>query len=189
MTYQQLQSVLSPVGKIISIMRDEERLYIYTICQHLISGLIAEVGVSHGGTTLLLHAASGRPIIAADSFSAGRKPDFESVVAQYRLPVTILEGNSWEVAEQVPDASCALVLIDADHEGDAPYKDLLAWSPKVKVGGYLLVDDVANSHPAVTEALLKAECMTQYRLCWCCSFTEVNTSYRFIKLASFLKIA
>ena len=50
-------------------------------------------------------------------------------------------GRSTEVAELYPDASLALVYIDADHRYECVAADIEAWLPKVRKGGCLAGHD------------------------------------------------
>lgn len=60
---------------------------------------------------------------------------------------------SWEGAGDFADASVDYVMIDAGHDEESVTKDILAWWPKVKPGGYMGGDDyVVDSwgvYPAV----------------------------------------
>jgi len=187
--FLQVQSILTAKGPVTSIMRDEERQYIWDVCQILPNGEIVEVGVFSGGTTLLLHHASNRTIHAVDDWVGERYDDFNRTMSNYKIPHILHHGSSWNMARDFEDSSCALVLIDAGHEGEAPYEDIVAWSPKVKVGGYLLVDDSSASFPDVTLALFKFKDLWKYNLVYAYVFTEVGMSHRFIKLVSFLRVS
>jgi hypothetical protein len=57
-------------------------------------------------------------------------------------PDTIPEPVSSEAAKYMPDGSCDLVFIDADHSRDAVRKDVIAWVPKVRPGGILAGHDI-----------------------------------------------
>lgn len=65
----------------------------------------------------------------------------------------VLRGDSTEMANQVPDASLALVYIDCDHSYEGVSADLLAWSPKVKAGGYVALHDYQNPDYGVKQAV------------------------------------
>lgn len=51
---------------------------------------------------------------------------------------------SWEGASLFVDNSIDYVFIDAGHDEVSVYKDLCAWYPKVKPGGYIGGDDYSN---------------------------------------------
>ena len=47
----------------------------------------------------------------------------------------VLEAESGEAAQAVPDESLSFVFIDSDHTFGAVYRDLKLWVPKVRPGG------------------------------------------------------
>lgn len=63
----------------------------------------------------------------------------------------ILEGVSWDMADQVPDKSLDFVFIDASHDYESAKKDILAWQEKIVPGGMLCGHDV--HWPGVIQAL------------------------------------
>lgn len=52
-----------------------------------------------------------------------------------------IKGDSVEAADRFPDRSLDLVYIDAAHDYDSVKRDLLAWIPKVKEGGWIAGHD------------------------------------------------
>jgi len=50
-------------------------------------------------------------------------------------------GISWEVAESFNDNSFDFIFIDGAHDYDSVYKDIRAYWPKVKLGGWFAGDD------------------------------------------------
>jgi predicted O-methyltransferase YrrM len=71
-----------------------------------------------------------------------------------RSRVTELKGISWEMAEEVEDESLDFVFIDADHGYEAVKKDIEAWLPKVKPGGFVSGHDI--NLPGVFKAVVEA---------------------------------
>ena len=72
--------------------------------------------------------------------------DFMNVLNEVRtmrpdLVTQIIMKPSVEAAEQVPDGSCDVVFIDADHRTPGVADDLRVWRPKLKVGGLLCGHD------------------------------------------------
>jgi glycosyltransferase involved in cell wall biosynthesis len=65
--------------------------------------------------------------------------------------IEIIDGDSAASAERVPNASLAFCFIDAAHDYESVCRDLLAWSPKVKPGGYFAGHDAF--HPPVKQAV------------------------------------
>lgn len=57
------------------------------------------------------------------------------------LHPTVIVGKSYESARFVADDSIALLHQDGTHNEEVITKELDAWTPKIKVGGILIVDD------------------------------------------------
>jgi hypothetical protein len=108
-------------------------------------------------------------LLAVDTFQGevGEK-EHEATVARYggsirsafeanlercgvRHMVTILEGNSWDMAKAVEDGELAFCYVDAAHDYASVKKDVAAWAPKVKPGGVLAGHD-AQWHEVTTAA-------------------------------------
>lgn len=184
MTHDETMALLSPQGPVISIMRDEEREYLWNICQNLPLGCVVEVGASHGGTTLLLHQATNRPIHVVENWISRRREDFLANAEKYNTKYIEYPEGSPAAAKNFAPNTCALILIDGEHENNAPKIDLLTWINKVKTGGYLLVDDVACGLPKVTKAVLEMHReLTLYELDWCHEYDD--NDLRGIKLVSY----
>lgn len=64
----------------------------------------------------------------------------------------VLVGNSWDAATKFDDNSLDFVFIDADHKYQSVVNDILAWMPKVKIGGVLAGHDYP-SYPGVVKAV------------------------------------
>lgn len=65
----------------------------------------------------------------------------------------ILRGDSAEMADEVPDGFLHLVYIDADHSYEGVFRDLRAWTPKVKRGGVVALHDFLNPAYGVQKAV------------------------------------
>lgn len=143
----------------------------------------AEIGCANGATThRLLQYRRGLRLYAVDKwekvdggYEAGElgartvKPGsnctgwdpvrgwerFNQCTRPYSKRLTILRGDSVEMAKRVEDASLDFVFIDADHRYPAVVKDIAAWVPKLKEGGMLCGHDIhlPGVHQAVEEAL------------------------------------
>lgn len=83
--------------------------------------------------------------------------------------LTILQGDSVEMATRVKDGTLDFVFIDADHRYAAVLEDMAAWAPKLKPGGTLCGHDIHL--PGVKKAV-EEKCI-QYEEagvdhCWLC---------------------
>lgn len=67
---------------------------------------------------------------------------FQQVTRDYGQRLTVLKGDSVEMAQHVPDESLDFVFIDADHRYQAVKADIAAWTPKVKAGGFITGHDI-----------------------------------------------
>ena len=55
--------------------------------------------------------------------------------------VAIRKGDSWEIGLSYDVDYFDFVFLDADHSYNGAYRDLMAWSPRVKPGGYICGHD------------------------------------------------
>ena len=76
---------------------------------------------------------------------------FFTRIKPYRKRVTILKGDSTQMADKVKDGSLDFIFIDADHRYAAVKKDIIAWTPKLKPGGLLSGHDI--NLPGVFQAV------------------------------------
>lgn len=67
---------------------------------------------------------------------------FDKATRPYRRRLTVLKGDSVEMAEHVKDGSLDFIFIDADHRYPAVIADLAAWVPKLRPGGLLSGHDI-----------------------------------------------
>jgi len=111
----------------------------------------AEVGVAEGIYSLVLcQNIPGLKLIAADLWDRYFRSDARVAIKDRAMQDEALQlahekldrynpqfirAPSFEAAKQVPDGSLDFVYIDADHAFDFVMIDLVAWSPKVRVGG------------------------------------------------------
>jgi hypothetical protein len=65
----------------------------------------------------------------------------------------VLNMPSVEAAEKFEDLSLDFVFIDAAHDYENVKKDVLAWKPKVKIGGVLAGHDYNDLHPETIKAV------------------------------------
>jgi hypothetical protein len=71
--------------------------------------------------------------------------------AQYPDRAQIIKGYTTEVAETLEDGSLDFVFIDADHGYEGCLRDIKAWAPKVRKGGYVMGHDI--HFPTVQQAV------------------------------------
>src|SRR6185503_15716318 len=88
---------------------------------------------------------------------------FEIHTKPVRDRFTLWPMRSTEAAAQFPDASLDVVFIDGDHEYTAVVADILAWWPKLKVGGFMAGDDFFMT--PVCKAVCEAFAPSGYILC------------------------
>lgn len=67
-----------------------------------------------------------------------------------------IEGDSVEAADQIAYGSLDFVFIDSDHTYEGAKREMAAWIPKLKPGGWLMGYDYGdNRDAAVTRAVLE----------------------------------
>ncbi|SRR6266436_184587 len=112
--------------------------------------VIVETGTKFGGSALYL-------AMVLDQIGHGRviTVDIEVEPARPEHPrITYLTGSSIDskVVDEVRDAvrdQRTMVLLDSDHAARHVYEEIIAYSPLVQVGDYLIVEDTnVNGHPA-----------------------------------------
>jgi hypothetical protein len=139
----------------------------------------AEIGVEQGKTSkMLLSRMSKLHLILVDRWCVTPKGDsyfngsrimsrykdaeWQSVykkaianIAPYRNRVTLYKTDSMSAAQKVDDGSLDFIFIDADHSFEGVCRDIDAWLPKVKAGGYIFFHDYenANTYTGVKEAI------------------------------------
>ena len=115
--------------------------------------VVVESGTWRGGSALYLamildQIGHGR-VITIDSQAQPDRPEHPRL--------RYLEGSSTDAAvvTQVRNsvgAGRAMVILDSDHRADHVYAELVAYSPLVQAGDYLVVEDTnVNGHPAYSD--------------------------------------
>ncbi|HVQ10807.1 MAG TPA: CmcI family methyltransferase [Methyloceanibacter sp.] len=115
--------------------------------------IVVETGTWQGGSALFLamileQIGHGR-VITFDTESRPGRPEHPRI--------TYLTGSSIDpaIVAKVYDevgGGRAMVILDSDHERDHVYSEILAYSPLVRIGGYLIVEDTnVNGHPAFAD--------------------------------------
>lgn len=67
-----------------------------------------------------------------------------NLARQYQGRAHIMKMTSLEAAEKLRDHSLDLVFLDADHSYEGVKADLAAWTPKIKINGWLGGHDYRN---------------------------------------------
>jgi len=109
------------------------------ILRRLPSGRVygAELGVWDGSLSqLLLDSGDVKATVTTETM---RQAQREAVActgfANYRAQ--IVQGDTADTADKVQDGSLDFVFVDADHSFHGVCRDIRAWLPKVKLGGFI----------------------------------------------------
>ena len=112
---------------------------------------IVEVG-SYAGVSSELLAKNCKKLYCVDVWMLGSKgfnneqldyaaTEFKKVMNGYDNIIAV-NDFSLEAATFIPDESIDMVYIDAVHDYEDVLADIIAWSPKVKKGGYICGHDI-----------------------------------------------
>lgn len=82
------------------------------------------------------------------------------VAAKYPGRATVIQSDSAKAAKKVPDNSLDFVFIDADHSYKGCKRDIKAWRPKLKTGGWLMGHDYHR--PGVARAIAELDGEVEY---------------------------
>jgi len=134
-----------------------EKLYEYAMQS---PGVIAEIGIEQGrSASVLMFAArhTGAEVLLVDYWKENVEAVSDRFCADFPdVKLSFCQFPSVEAAKLVsPDTEFSLIHIDADHCGDAPEKDCIAWLPKVKAGGIACFHDYGGNFEAVKPAVDK----------------------------------
>lgn len=120
-----------------------------------------EVGVLEGSSLshlILRIIESGKDIsvIAVDWFydQSGKSLDkFNSNMSLVRDKFDLIISSSVDASQRFEDKSLDFVFIDASHDYESVKADILAWIPKVKMGGIIAGHDYIETYPGVIMAV------------------------------------
>jgi len=116
--------------------------------------MVLEIGTAYGGTASLL-ALKGAVVHTVDSGESGQTVAAEQLFEKLGIAYKISSYVEKSSEVRLPEMQFDLVLIDGAHWGDIPYQDMCRFAPRVKPGGWLALDDVANGHPDITKGVMK----------------------------------
>ena len=105
-------------------------------------------GINSSATTVTLDSGQG-----ARFPTLGGSDHFYGTLIDTNNNVEIIKGFSLEVVNKFDDETFDWIYIDANHNYDSVKADLVAWIPKVKIGGWISGHDW--DHPDVKKALLE----------------------------------
>lgn len=112
-----------------------------------------EVGVRYGRT--LFHLLDNNPTLKMYAVDKDVSQFYDNNIKEkYKDRLIILEGNSWDCANQINE-TLDFVFIDAAHSTKNVVKDIKAYQPLLKDNYGLLGHDV--DFPAIQQALQKLE--------------------------------
>jgi predicted O-methyltransferase YrrM len=146
-------------------------IYNYVVSQGDDGDHFVEVGAWKGKSTAYLAveiANSGKKIKldVVDTWAGSLEHQNDEIIKKDQLYNLFLENmkpvegiynprrmTSLDAAATYEDNSLDFVLLDASHEYEDVKADILAWLPKVKVGGILAGDDYHHTWPGVVKAV------------------------------------
>lgn len=112
--------------------------------------IMIEVGVDIGKVTYYL--LDNQPDLTLYAIDIDIKKFYTSQAKEkYGNRLIPIQGISYNVASQILDNSVDMVFIDADHSYEAVKKDIIAYTPKLKLKGLLTGHDI--DYPGVNRAV------------------------------------
>jgi len=142
----------------------------------------AELGVARGRFTAhMLGAFRGLHMVAVDLWSVTTgNPQYENwpvdehydaflfVCECFPGLVTLVRSDTAAAATQFADQSFDFVFVDGDHRYEGVRRDIVAWQPKVRLGGMLCGHDYTPRYPGVMQAVdeIGRRVITGEDYCW-----------------------
>lgn len=122
--------------------------------KHLITAnnftIMVEVGIDTGKTTFFL--LDNIPELTIYAIDLNIKKFYNETIKQkYGNRLIPIQGNSYIVADQIPDNFADIIFIDADHSYESVKKDILKYTTKLKKDGVLTGHDI--DYPGVNRAV------------------------------------
>ncbi len=79
-----------------------------------------------------------------------------------------IQGESTKVAKRCSEGSISMIFLDATHTYEAGRADILAWTPKLKSGGFMVFHDYSDSQftlaPAINEFVRDSGQFTDFKV-------------------------
>ncbi len=69
--------------------------------------------------------------------------------------LNIIRWNSWKASEFFENQSIDIIFLDAAHDFENVFRDIVSWLPKLKKNGIIIGHDYVDSHPGVKLAVKK----------------------------------
>lgn len=136
-------------------MTVRQTAYLFGLVRRMKARRVIEIGRYKGGSTLTIAAAmSGEGTFwsidlgekEARLHQRGARRSFDDelrdVCARFRLPVTLLVGDSRTI--EVETGEVDLVFIDGDHSYEGVKNDFERFGRRVRIGGAVLLDDACD---------------------------------------------
>jgi hypothetical protein len=128
---------------------------------------LVEIG-SFAGESTTMFALRAKAVIAVDTWSFVRGAEVEHMFDQrVRLFSNIIKikEDSVAAAQMFQDGTVDAVYIDASHDYHSVYSDILAWYPKIRLGGYICGHDYCTKYPGVVTAV--TQCIGRIESVFC----------------------
>lgn len=156
-----IDEIVGIARKAKSLMTRAELVWLCELAKLAPNGTGVEVGVYHGASLIawsFMREGRGEAI-GVDNWQLPHmtaEGNIRKICQQNlddaRAPARLLEGNSVDVAAQLPD-DLAFVFIDGDHYSPTIDDDVAAWTPKIASGGVAAFHDYGRAKFDVTRVL------------------------------------
>lgn len=115
---------------------------------------VAEIGVWYGRTSSVLLSNNNIHLFAVDTFEGSEEhqdelkgktfqDDYVNTIKKLGCEkrVSVIKGESTKIAKDFKNDNFDLIFIDAAHDYENVKNDILAWTPKLKSGGLMILHD------------------------------------------------
>lgn len=115
------------------------------------------------GVAILVDSFLGQPGLPSTDVTSSASYQTEtvmstlfSIVRQY-TDFELIRGDTAVQSDRIPDHSIDIIFIDGDHRYEGVMRDLIAWTPKLRLGGIICGHDYDNPnvYRAVNEKFKK----------------------------------